>query len=129
MLSALNGEIEVSGERVMLRLTGSLCLANEDLLRRCMDGVLALEVPPRCLTVDLRDVEFIDSTGLRALLTLRSRAVGAGMALIVVPGKAADRLIRLLDLERFFEFQPGSAPTSRPAEEALPRPASFPVAG
>jgi anti-anti-sigma factor len=48
------------------------------------------------LVVDLRDVDFIDSTGLRRVLGLRNTALSNGQALALVPpGLAADRIFTL----------------------------------
>lgn len=101
MDTALRAEIELSVDHVVMRLCGSLCLDNEDRLRRYFEGVLTARVAPG-LTIDLTGIEFIDSTGIRALISLRSRAIDAGMDPTFVSGKAADRLFRLLDLEDVF---------------------------
>lgn len=129
MDSVLRGEVDVSAEQVLLRLFGSLCMANEERLQQFSDGILAAQTPPR-LTVDLRSVAFIDSTGIRGLVALRNRAIAAGVDLSIVSGIASDRLLRLLNLDRFFQVEPPDEwPTLRPAAAAPPTPPSIPLAG
>jgi anti-anti-sigma regulatory factor len=99
--SVLRAVVELSTDHVVLRLCGSLCMANEDRLRHIFDGVLAAGVSPG-FTVDLRGIEFIDSTGVHGLLSLRRRAIAAGMDPTFVSGPAADRLFGLLDLLDLF---------------------------
>lgn len=52
--------------------------------------------PPRPLHLDLGDVEFIDSTGLGALVWIKRSADDAGASLVVV--RASKPVERLLDL-------------------------------
>ena len=42
----------------------------------------------REIILDLRDLEFLDSTGLRAILDTNHRALHGGAALVVIPGPA-----------------------------------------
>jgi anti-anti-sigma factor len=48
------------------------------------------------MLLDLRGVEFLDSTGLRILLSVRNTALREGYTLTVVPGPA--RVQRVFDL-------------------------------
>ena len=70
--------IDVSrvGERVVLRLDGELDLAGVPLLEEAvanalLDGVAAI-------VLDLRGLEFVDSTGLRAILAQDKRSADSG---------------------------------------------------
>ena len=45
-----------------------------------------LAPPTSVLTVDLRELSFLDSTGLRALLQLRTRCEAHGCRLLLIPG-------------------------------------------
>jgi anti-anti-sigma factor len=58
----------------------------------------------RCLVVDLRQAEFVDSSGMRALLLLHREleADGGELRLVVEPGSRVERVIKLLQLERHF---------------------------
>jgi anti-sigma B factor antagonist len=79
---------------VVVVLTGELDLASADLLerevRRCRVA------GGDCVVVDLRHVAFIDSTGLRLLISLRNTAQRERHRLIVVPGP--HRVQRIFDL-------------------------------
>ena len=127
MDSALRAAIELSVDHVVMRLSGSLCLDNEDRLRHYFEGVLTARIAPG-LTIDLTGIEFIDSTGIRALISLRRRAMDAGMDPTFISGKAADRLFRLLDLEDV--FHPNGYATTLPRQMASVSPiGSAPLAG
>jgi anti-sigma B factor antagonist len=56
------------------------------------------------LVIDLRELQFMDSTGLRALLTAHSRAAEAGHRLTLVVGEGAvGRLIELTGVRDIVE--------------------------
>lgn len=85
---------EARGDIAHARLAGELDLASaprlDEELRRSELGGLPW------LVIDLRELEFMDSTGLRALLTAHSRASESGRRLTLVVGEGA--VGRLLDL-------------------------------
>ena len=67
-----------------LALRGELDLAGAPLLER---NLLEIErQAPDRLVIDLRDLQFIDSTGLRLLLAANSRAQERGGELVLRPG-------------------------------------------
>jgi anti-sigma B factor antagonist len=58
------------------------------------------------IVVDLRHVDFIDSTALRMLLSLRNDAKRNGYALMLVPpGPAARRIFELTGTRGLFEWR------------------------
>ena len=60
---------------------------------------------PGALVVDLRRVEFVDSTGLRALISADERARSQGRRLIVVRGAGAvERLLTITQLDQRLEL-------------------------
>src|SRR5690348_18513630 len=64
---------------------------------RLEQEVLAAEsAGPRTVVIDLRDVTFFDSTGLRVVLDAEVRARGTGRTLVVLPGDGEPR--RVLEL-------------------------------
>jgi anti-sigma B factor antagonist len=79
LLASLSGEIDLS-------TVGEL----EQQLRAAMDG----DVPT--LVIDLRQVEFLDSSGLRLILTLNKEQSEAGRRLVVVEG--GRRVARVFEL-------------------------------
>jgi anti-anti-sigma factor len=65
------------------------------------------------LVVDLREVGFIDSSGLNALLELRKRAVREETRLVLVRGpEPVERVFEMTSLTRVFEMvdDPASIP-------------------
>ena len=60
---------------------------------------------PRCLVLDLRELEFLDSSGLSRLLAARRRAQRAGRRLVIVRGpESVDRVFGLALLSSAFEM-------------------------
>lgn len=74
-------------------LAGELDLVSADLLERQVETLRQAFDP---IVLDLRRVNFIDSTGLRLLLSLRNAAKREGQDLILVPGPR--RVQRIFDL-------------------------------
>src|SRR3954453_2424033 len=88
---------------VSLRLRGALDLAYayrfDDELRH------AERDAPRCLALDLRGLDFVDSAGISRILAARRRARRAGRRLVLVRGsKAVQRFLQLAALTEHFEF-------------------------
>ena len=79
---------------VVIRVVGELDASTIAELRRACEAV---ERDRRTeITVDLRDLTFSDSSGLRALLRLQGYADAAGARLSLIPGPAP--LMRLLEV-------------------------------
>jgi len=82
------------GGAYVLRVTGELDLRTspelEDRLARAFDGGAELVI------LDLRGIEFMDSTGLRVLLSAHQRAHESGRRFALVRG--ADQVERVLTL-------------------------------
>jgi anti-sigma B factor antagonist len=68
--------------RVILTLEGELDLATADLLERAMNG---LEHEPM-VVLDLERLQFVDSTGLRAVLAALERCRKHGQEFAITPG-------------------------------------------
>jgi anti-anti-sigma factor len=57
------------------------------------------------LVLDLRELVFMDSTGLRALLQLKERCAGNDQRLLLVPGRGSvQRVLAITGMEDVFEF-------------------------
>jgi anti-anti-sigma factor len=91
----------VRGERdrghVRVHASGELDLATAPLLQACAGE----HVHGRTETVeiDLREVGFIDSTGVRLLLTLAAEAHRDGWTLTILPSDPVRRIVHLLGLQ------------------------------
>jgi anti-anti-sigma factor len=87
----------------VLRIRGDLDIAVEDDAVAAVSRAFATDPPPALLVLDLSEVEFIDSSGLRALLRIHS-AHGPNVRL----GPVSDVVERLLELTGTLDlFAPG----------------------
>jgi anti-anti-sigma factor len=96
-----NLSIDVSreGERVVLSLNGELDLASVPLLESEVEN--ATLDSPATIVLDLRKLEFIDSTGLRAILSLDKRSTERGATFALVRG--SQQVQRLMSMTRVDE--------------------------
>jgi anti-sigma B factor antagonist len=101
MTDAGNLLVDVSseGERVVLRLDGELDLASVPTLEHAVEGA-PLEHATE-LVLDLRGLEFIDSTGLRAILLQDRRSSERGQTFALVRG--SEQVQRLMNMTRVDE--------------------------
>jgi len=92
------------GGEVVVVLTGELDLASCDVLER---EVRKLRMAgSHDVVVDLRQVEFMDSTGLRLLISLRNTAKREGHRLIIVPGsRQVQRIFELTATRGLFDWR------------------------
>jgi anti-anti-sigma factor len=81
-------ETRKTAEGVVVSLFGELDLATVDQLQDELDR-LAVAGRMCELVIDLRELDFLDSTGLRLLLQLHSDCQGNGCSLGLVPGRRA----------------------------------------
>jgi anti-sigma B factor antagonist len=84
-------------------LVGELDIASAP---RFEEGLVEVEADtPGVLVLDLRRVDFIDSTGLRSVIAADERARSAGRRLVVVRGPAAvERVFNVTQLDRRLEI-------------------------
>jgi anti-anti-sigma factor len=90
------------GDRIVLRLCGELDLATVPALQSELQG-LDLERTTMVL-LDLRELQFMDSTGLRAILNAHERAWQRGQEFAVTRG--SDQVERLLSITRLRDHLP-----------------------
>jgi anti-anti-sigma factor len=97
---------DTEGTAAVVRARGELDLATAGLLVRAI--TTAADTPRPRVLVDLAEVEFCDSAGLRALLgAAREIEAHAGRLIVaVVPGSAVDRLLELVGLREFLRVLP-----------------------
>jgi anti-anti-sigma factor len=89
-------------ERIVASVHGDIDLSNAEDVGRSL-GASAMSSPHHTLVVDLRDVTYIDSQGLRVFHQLASRFADHGAALVVVAprGSVAGDVMRLTGIDRF----------------------------
>jgi anti-sigma B factor antagonist len=92
-------EVRHEKDRAVLSLRGELDLASAPLLQGEIEGseVAAAEI----VVLDLQALEFIDSTGLRVLLTAHERSRERGQEFAITPG--SQQVQRLLSITRVDE--------------------------
>jgi anti-anti-sigma factor len=87
---------------VEIAAAGELDLATSELLREAVD-VCCDRDGVRVVIVDVRDLTFVDSTGLRALWHARERAQSIGAELILrSPSPAVQHLLKITKLAGVF---------------------------
>jgi anti-anti-sigma factor len=91
----MDPRFDLDGEdgAMVLRIRGDLDIAVEEDVVRTVAGVLSADSRPAGLVLDLSAVEFMDSSGLRALLRIHNRH-GAAVRL----GPVSAPVERLLEL-------------------------------
>jgi anti-sigma B factor antagonist len=100
--------VEDNAPLLNIRLAGALDLATASQLKQAVD---AYARTGQTVTIDLRDVTFIDSMGLAALVRARHRALARGGSLqLVAPSAATLRVFELSRLDRVFTWVQPEAP-------------------
>ena len=98
----------VEGERdVRLTISGELDMADASTFARRLGALVESREGP--FRIDLRQLEFIDSHGVRALLEIASTATNAGRAItiVVADGGSVRRLVDIVGLGQVIEIVPG----------------------
>jgi anti-sigma B factor antagonist len=89
-----------SGSRVEIAIQGELDLATAPQLDAEFERVGTLDSVD-VVVVDLRELAFLDSTGLEAIVKFDARSRAAGVELAVVRGpRAVERLFSVMQLDR-----------------------------
>ena len=84
-------------------LRGELDLSRTLLLDSELQAVEAMR--PRTLVIDLRELDFVDSSGIARLIGARRRALRGGWQLLVVRGgEAVQRVMSLSAIDRAFSL-------------------------
>jgi anti-sigma B factor antagonist len=81
-------------DRVVLRLSGELDLASSAILERALEGAEITAAP--LLVLDLDELKFVDSTGLRVILLAQEKSRAAGQEFAITPG--SPQVQRLLSI-------------------------------
>ena len=103
-------ELEPGGRDrpAVLAVSGDLDIATSVKVEECLGDGDALR---GTVVIDLSQVTFLDSTGLRALWTLRQRiATVGGQMQLREPSDAVRRVLRTTKLDKVFECVGGDCP-------------------
>jgi anti-sigma B factor antagonist len=91
------------GERVVLRLDGELDLASVPTLEDAVENATLEDTA--ALVLDLRGLEFIDSTGLRAILLQDKRSTERGQTFTLVRGpEQVQRLMNMTHVDEHLKI-------------------------
>jgi len=90
---------ETDGGTVRLALTGELDIAGAARVEQELDRIE--RQPPATIVLDLRQLAFMDSTGLRVIIAADCRAREQGRRLVVVRG--TDTVQRIMEMTRLDE--------------------------
>ncbi len=103
LMSPLEIVIEKRDGQTRMALVGELDIASAP---RFEEGLAEVERDaPAMLVVDLRRVDFIDSTGLRAVIGADERGRAAGRRFVIIRGPAAvERVFSVTQLDQRLEI-------------------------
>ena len=97
-------DIERTGDRVLVRLTGELDIATAPSLRDVLFETLEGELIE--LILDLGAMEYVDSTGLSLFVSARKRALRDGVQIAFEnPTPRTRRLLELTSLDGVFDIR------------------------
>jgi len=74
--------VEVTGEIARIVLSGHIDFSSQENLNHAIDQALGVDAAKE-IRVDMTNVSFIDSSGIRALLKLQERTVAKGKSLSI----------------------------------------------
>jgi len=100
---SLRGTREVKGNYQIFRLTGLLDAFSEPNFRKALDKYV--DQGPSNIILDLSKIDFVDSSGLGALVQLVKKAQNASGSLQVVSNPRVTQTVKLVRLEKFLSLQ------------------------
>jgi anti-anti-sigma factor len=101
---SLRGTREVRKDCQIFRLTGLLDAFSEPAVRKVIGNYIE-QGPPQIVLV-LSQIDFIDSSGLGALVQLVKQATNKGGTLQIVTNPRVTQTVKLVRLEKFLSLQP-----------------------
>jgi anti-anti-sigma factor len=100
----LRGTREVRENCQIFRLTGLLDAFSEPTFRRSIANYI--DEGPQNIILVLAQIDFVDSSGLGALVQLVKKAQSAGGTLQIVTNPRVTQTVKLVRLEKFLSLQP-----------------------
>lgn len=101
---SLRGTREVRQNHQIFRLTGLLDAFSEPAFRKVIGS--CIDDGPKHVILVLSQIDFIDSSGLGALVQLVKKAQTAGGSLQIVTNARVTQTVKLVRLEKFLSLQP-----------------------
>ena len=102
----LSVTVEEAADSVVVRATGEIDGYTVPSLQRQLDDIV-LRHPNQELYIDLRDVTFIDSTGIRLLVHTNRRVRAADGTLIVQrPSSMTRKILETMGVDKTMTIQP-----------------------
>jgi anti-anti-sigma factor len=102
--ATLSGNVEFKGNYQLFRLIGILDAFSEPSFRKVMDR--RIEETPGNLIIDLSNIDFVDSSGLGALVQVVNKSRSVGGTIQFIANQRVRRTIELVRLEKFLSLQP-----------------------
>jgi anti-anti-sigma factor len=100
----LRGSREVKDNYQIIRLVGQLDAFSEPALTKVNSELLAQG--PKHFVFDLTKIEFIDSSGLGALVKLDKESKSQDGSLLIVPSNRVKQTVKMIKLDKFLNLQP-----------------------
>ncbi len=100
---SLRGTRDVKDNYQLFRLTGLLDAFSEATFRKVLNK--CLEDGPKNLILDLSKIDFVDSSGLGALVQLAKKAQTSDGTLQIVTNARVTQTVKLVRLEKFLALQ------------------------
>lgn len=102
LASSITTSVACRDEIVVLAVAGAIDLSTAARLEAAIDAVLTER--PRAFIIDLSDVEFLGSAGLKLLIQANEQAEIPGRFGVVADHPATRRPIQLTDLDQLFSL-------------------------
>ncbi|MBD2573610.1 STAS domain-containing protein [Arthrospira platensis FACHB-971] len=100
---SLRGTRDVKDNYQIFRLTGLLDAFSEGTFRKIMSK--CIDNGPKHIVLDLSQIDFVDSSGLGALVQLVKKAQTNGGTLQIVSNPRVTQTVKLVRLEKFLSLQ------------------------
>lgn len=98
-------DVTPDGPRTIVSMKGDLDLATAPILENALEEIDNSDEPPELLVLDLRNLSFMDSTGLRIILSADTAARKNGRRVRLVEGpEAVHRVFRLTLMDQRLDF-------------------------
>ncbi len=101
---SLRGTREVRDNSQVFRLAGLLDAFSEPTFRKVVDKYV--EEGPSSVILDMSQIDFIDSSGIGALVQVAKKVQQANGKLQLIANSRVMQTIKMVRLEQFFKIQP-----------------------